>query len=230
MVKVATCWDDGVITDLRLVEMFRKYNVKATFNLNPGVMGPERIQSYWIDNIEEYSRSYCGFRVGRLSRGDIAEVYQGFQVASHNMFHQKAGSIPDADFLKAALDARHILEDIVQHDCLGFAWPCGLTTPTTADLLRDAGFAYGRTTQYTDNVLDYEHPLMLKSNCHYLDRQFINKFEKAKAENGIFYFWGHSYEMMDCEGMWETMERRIKYISEDPETEWIDVVDIVKMK
>lgn len=230
MVKVATCWDDGVITDLRLMDIFRKYNAKATFNLNPGFMGPKRVESYWVKTMENYAAAYRGFRVGYLSIGDIGEVYKGFQLASHCMKHEAAGSLPDDQFLKAALDARHFLEDIVQHDCLGFAWPNGAVTQSTADLLRDAGFAYGRTVQYSEKVTDYKHPMILNSSCHHSDAYFIDKFKKAKAENGVFYFWGHSYEFMDCDGMWNTFEKKIKYISEDPETEWIDVVDIVKIK
>jgi hypothetical protein len=37
MIKVAQCWDDGVLNDLKLTELLRKYNAKATFNLNPAL-------------------------------------------------------------------------------------------------------------------------------------------------------------------------------------------------
>ena len=36
-VKVAQCWDDGVCNDIRVTDILRKYNAKATFNLNPGL-------------------------------------------------------------------------------------------------------------------------------------------------------------------------------------------------
>lgn len=42
MVYVAQCWDDGVSTDVRLIELLRKYNAKATFNLPPGNLPPHR--------------------------------------------------------------------------------------------------------------------------------------------------------------------------------------------
>ena len=35
--------------------------------------------------------------------------------------------------------------------------------------------------------------------------------------------------MMEYEKLWERMENVIKYISEDPEAEWVDVVDIVPL-
>ena len=43
MIKVAQCRDDGVATDIRLIEILRKYNAKATFNLCPGIMAEETV-------------------------------------------------------------------------------------------------------------------------------------------------------------------------------------------
>ena len=32
-------YDDGVTQDIRLIELFNKYNVKATFNINSELLG-----------------------------------------------------------------------------------------------------------------------------------------------------------------------------------------------
>ena len=37
MLKVVQCWDDGVINDIRLTDLLRRWGAKATFNLNPGL-------------------------------------------------------------------------------------------------------------------------------------------------------------------------------------------------
>ena len=34
-------YDDGIYQDERLVEIFNKYGMKATFNLNTGIQSPE---------------------------------------------------------------------------------------------------------------------------------------------------------------------------------------------
>lgn len=47
MLKVVQCWDDGVVKDIRLAEILRKYKAKATFNLNPGFHGEDRVESGW---------------------------------------------------------------------------------------------------------------------------------------------------------------------------------------
>lgn len=227
MIKVAQCWDDGVRTDIQLIEILRKYNAKATFNICPGYHADTPQEAHWVP--KEYSGfSYKGFIGGRLSKHELTEVYSGFKVASHCMRHECAGQIPDDIFIKAALDGRHFLEDLFQCECPGFAWPCGQYTPSTADALRAAGFKYGRTTKNVSDVSRFQHPMLLHSNCHYQNMQFYNLYKKAKEDgNEFFYFWGHSYEMQDSEGMWKQLEDKIQYISEDPDAVWCDVIDIV---
>lgn len=227
MVKVAQCWDDGVATDIRLVEILRKYNAKATFNLCPGNLTPERQKPSWVP-VDAEGWSHRGFRGGRIGLNELTEIYKGFEVASHCMHHENAGLIPDQDFLKAALDARMLLEDMFQRECRGFAWPCGRHTPETEKLLADAGFLYGRTVGNTDDVTACANPLALEANCHFLDSAFWQKFQAAK-KSGVFYFWGHSYEMFEYDPLWNRYEETIRRISEDPEAEWVNVVDLVPL-
>lgn len=227
MIKVAMCWDDGVATDIRLIEILHKYNAKATFNLCPGIMGEETVQASWTDPLSR-SWSHNGFRGGRIGKKDLKAVYRGFQVASHCWKHETAGQVPDGDFIKAAMDARDFLEDIFQQECRGFAWPNGKHTPETEQLLAEAGFRYGRAVTYTSDLRSNTNLLALKPNCRFLDPQFWKIFDEAR-KTGFFYFWGHSYEMMDFSTLWERFEINIKALSEDPEVEWVDVIDLAEL-
>lgn len=229
-IKVAQCWDDGVYTDVRLIGILREYGAKATFNLNPGRAPEETVLPHWtrfVDNVRTWS--YRGFCAGKIAVKDFKHVYNGFKVASHCWNHEGAGKVPDDEFVEAAVKARKLLEDIFETECPGFAWPNGLNTPETVKLLKEAGFAYGRTTRNVDDVTDCKEPLTLNSNCHFADTKFMDKYLHAKETGGAFYFWGHSYEMMDCEGMWDLMEQKIRYITEDPDAEWVDVIDLVPL-
>lgn len=225
MIKVVQCWDDGVLNDIRLTELLRKYNAKATFNLNPAFHEDERLEASWkAAGSNEWSCK--GFRDGKLSKNELVDVYSGFKIASHCMRHENAGSIPDDEFLKAALDARHYLEDLFQMDCTGFAWPCGVYTQSTADALLEAGFSYGRTVENTDCVEKLSHPMLLHPTCHFQDNDFYKHYDQVKKDNGIFYFWGHSYECLDSEGLWNQLEHKLKYITDDEEAEWCDLDSI----
>jgi len=225
MVKVACCWDDGVVNDIRLIELLRKYHGKATFNLNPGLMREGRDVSRWVPVGEG---GFHGFANGKVGLNELRDIYADFTVASHGWLHLNANEHTAEEILKDAVDARHYIEDVFQRDCPGFAWPYGRYTPEACKLLKDAGFAYGRTTEYTTNVGATDAPLRLQSSCHFQDNKFWDKFLDAKAKNGIFYFWGHSYEMLDCPGLWDQMEQKLAKFDEDPEVEWIDVIDIVR--
>ena len=227
MIKVAQCWDDGVATDIRVIEILRKYNAKATFNLCPGSIPEDTVPYSWPEPAGR-NWSIKGFSNGRVGKKDLTAVYDGFQVASHCWNHESAAAVPPADFLKSAMDARKFLEDLFQRECRGFAWPYGQHTPETERLLFEAGFRYGRTTANTADVTCCTQPLALASNCHFLNRNFWQIFEDAK-KTGAFYFWGHSYEMMDCPQIWERFELAIRLLSEDPEVEWVDVIDLVPL-
>lgn len=228
MIKVAQCWDDGVATDIRLADIFRKYGAKATFNLCPGLITQdETIMPSWLDPASRVP-SFRGFSAGRVGRKDLVKVYGDFKVASHCMKHETAGRVPLETFIRGAVDARKILEDTFGRECPGFAWPCGQCPDDAAKALRDAGFRYGRTTEsVSGDASKTPDPIRLAANCHFLAKDFWTKFDEVKKTGGVFYFWGHSYEMMDSEGLWDQMEGKIAAISADPEVEWIDVIDIV---
>ena len=229
MVKVACCWDDGVVNDIRLIELLRKYHAKATFNLNPGNMTPQRGTPEWVPPTAQ-GWSYQGFRDGKVGLNELRDIYGDFQVASHGWFHKHAHRVSTEEFIKDAVDARKYLEDVFQRECPGFAWPHGAYTTETCYRMLEEGFAYGRTTEYTDHVGKTDAPMRLQSSCHYLNWQFNEKFQAAKASGDIFYFWGHSYEMMDCENLWRQLEMKLAMLAADPDVEWIDVIDIVRPK
>ena len=220
MIKVAQCWDDGVLNDIKVAELCRKYEAKATFNLNPGF--------HWAKKrITDQGHCYLGkYYSGKLAWDEVTSVYEGFEVASHGMCHLPADRI-DAKVIAAdAVSARNIIEDKFQEECRGFAWPAGLYTQECCDLLREAGFAYGRTVEYAEQVLPCKDFMALRSNCHFQDPDFWQKFEKARS-GGVFYFWGHSYEMMDDPALWAEYEDKLRRLNEDPEVEWINVIDMV---
>lgn len=222
MVQVACCWDDGVETDIRLIELLNNCHAKATFNLNPGLMYPGiRRTSAW-----QFPEN-PGFVNRVVSLKEAADIYKGFRIASHGYFHANALKVPVKEFVYDATEARLVLEDLFQMEIPGFVYGSGCSTEDTAKGLADAGFLYGRTTENTLHVLDCKNPLLLKSSAHFRHDDFIARFEAAKRENGVFYFWGHSCEMQDSEPEWKKFEQRLAYISSDPETQWIDVADIV---
>lgn len=222
--KIAQCWDDGVVNDIRLTELLRKYHAKATFNLSPGALPPQREACRWIFPGER-TWNHLGFHGGHVGQNELTDIYGDFKVASHCFLHEGATNHPLAEFITSAIDARKFLEDRFQRPCPGFAWPGGGYTAAACDALRNAGFAYGRTTENTDDATACADPLALRTNCHFQARNFYARYEAARP-TGVFYFWGHSYEMLDCAGLWNQLEDKFRFIADDPEAEWVDVIDL----
>ena len=67
MKAVTFSFDDGVLQDVRLIEMLNKYGLKATFNINSGKFGIK-------DTIVRNGRSVCH---DRISECDICRAYVG---------------------------------------------------------------------------------------------------------------------------------------------------------
>ncbi len=212
--KVVQCWDDGVTKDRPLIEILRKYDAKATFNLNPGLHQKTSIPT-WV---------YKETQVGRLGLDEMPELYQGFVIANHTVSHPHLENLPAAEARAQIVDGRKQLQDMFQQEVRGFAFPFGTYNDETLALLREAGHAYGRTVRNEAQCFPPEDPMAFHSTCHFLCEDFWDRYEKAK-EGGVFYFWGHSYEMINDE-MWSAFDAKIARISADSEAEWLDVIDL----
>ncbi|WP_309400867.1 polysaccharide deacetylase family protein [Cerasicoccus maritimus] len=215
--KVVQCWDDGVNDDIRLTDIFRKHGAKASFNLNPQTHRAERNGGFserWGKTIE------------RLAKSELAAVYAGFTIANHSQSHPWPTRIPLSDWRDEVFDARKILQDWFQRPIHGFVYPFGDCDAATADVVREAGHCYARTTKNTTPCWPAEDPMFFHPDCHFHKDNFWELYEQAKASNcGVFYFWGHSYEIC-TEEQWTAMDKQIARITADPDTEWAELPEL----
>ena len=102
--KVLTMsYDDGRLEDRRLVELFNRYGIRGTFNLNGGLPRPERIpESEWV------------------------ELYKGHEVACHTYHHPTISRSPLDQTARQVLADRMQLEGVMATLC------AVLPTPTAA--------------------------------------------------------------------------------------------------
>jgi peptidoglycan-N-acetylglucosamine deacetylase len=211
---VVQCWDDGVTTDVRLAEVFRKHKAKATFNLNAGRYEAQR-KPGWM---------YKDTQVSRLGWDEMHEAYAGFTIANHSLMHLRLEQVPVADARRDIVEGRDRLQQFFGQPVLGFAYPFGGYNEAVMELLQEAGHVYARTTSYVEQPFPPKHPMAFHSCCHFLAPDFWARYEKAR-EGGVFYFWGHSYEIIS-EPMWQEVENQMARISADPDVRWKNVVDL----
>jgi peptidoglycan/xylan/chitin deacetylase (PgdA/CDA1 family) len=104
--KVVQCWDDGVTADARLVEILRKHNATATFNLNAGLHEAKRKPS-WV---------YQGTEVGRLGWDEMKDVYGGFTIANHSLTHPSLAKLPADAARRDIAEGRDRLQQFLRDD------------------------------------------------------------------------------------------------------------------
>jgi len=218
---ITQCWDDGVDDDIRVAEILRKCNAKGTFNLNPGLHKPTRELSWKYQNPSGFSKE-----VYRLGTDEFNSVYQGFDIAGHSMTHPYPTAIPLETWKAEVGDCKKWLEDFFGFEVRGFTYPFGQYSDPVKEAVRECGHTYARTVENVDKPFPPEDPMALHSHCHFLALDFWEKFEKVRNEDGVFYFWGHSYEIC-TEPMWDAFEIKIKTISETPGAEWQFIADLV---
>ncbi len=217
MMLVTQSWDDGVLDDVRLTDILRKHKATATFNLNPGLIRDERAFGWQFKDHDVY----------RLSLGDVRALFGEFEVASHSMTHPRLEQLPREQVRQELVDSRRILEDWFQRPIQGFAYPFGTFGGIVKEELRAAGYVYARTIQRADHVFPPEDPMELRVNTHVHDPAFWDAYARAKAAGGVFYFWGHSYEIR-TDAMWDEFEEKIARLSADPDVRWVTNIELFK--
>ncbi|MCB1768861.1 MAG: polysaccharide deacetylase family protein [Candidatus Competibacteraceae bacterium] len=210
--RVVQSWDDGVVDDIRLTELLRRHSAKATFNLNPGLHQSQR----------SFSFQYGDKEVLRLGRDELDGVYAGFEIANHSLTHSYLPDLSPADLIHEVRDSRQLLQDWFQQPVRGFCYPFGGFNPTVKDAVRSADHIYARTVAALESVFPPVDSLEFGANCHFTDPAFWNHYERAKTLDSVFFFWGHSYELVN-EAMWMDLEDKIAGISADSAAAWVDL-------
>jgi peptidoglycan/xylan/chitin deacetylase (PgdA/CDA1 family) len=218
---VTQCWDDGVVDDIRVGEILRKYNAKGTFNLNPGLHKKSRELSWNFKSSSGISKE-----VYRIGTEEFKSVYAGFDIAGHSMTHPRPPAIPLENWRTEVADCKKWLEDFFGFEVRGFAYPFGQYSDPVKEVVRECGHTYARTVKNVDKPFPPDDPMELHSHCHFLSPDLMSKFEKVRNEDGIFYFWGHSYELCS-EEMWSDFENKTKTMSETPGVEWKFIADLI---
>ena len=198
-------YDDGVTQDRRLVEIFNKYGLKCTFNINSELLGREN--SLIRDGVE--------IRHDKILPCEVKTLYEGHEVAAHTLTHPSLVKLEnDAEVIRQVEEDRKNLSALVGYDVVGFAYPGGGRNfdDRVADLIRNnTGVKYARGTfstysfepqkdLYTFDPTVYHHIDMDK--MFELGDEFL-ALEPTSPQ--CFYIFGHAYEF-DIRDEWDRFE------------------------
>jgi peptidoglycan/xylan/chitin deacetylase (PgdA/CDA1 family) len=224
-------YDDGKIEDYRLLELFKKYNIKATFNLNSSIKDSKHIpQNEW------------------------RELYKDHEVAVHTMTHPTMERCSTYQICEELIEDKNNLEHIMGRPVRGLAFPNGSYNEEIINMAKSLGFKYARVAgdKYANIcsakffAKEAEGPILLGDEtgfgmpqdfmhwlptCHHnhhlvsLGKDFTELSKKQYLY--MMYVWGHSFEF-ERNNNWEVMEEFCKIISNRDDIWYATNIEVVE--
>ena len=211
MKAITFSYDDGVTQDQRLIRLFDKYGMKATFNLNSGTLG----------NGGSLVREEVTVSHAKPRPCEVKEIYKNHEVAAHTIVHPMLTDKPDDYIIEQVEGDRKALSEIVEYDVKGFAYPGGGVNFNrhVADVIRDnTGIKYCRTTvsshnfDIQDDLYVFEPTVYHHCEWDKMEKLAEKFLELTPDKPQIFYIWGHAYEF-DIHKDWERFEEFLQKIA-----------------
>lgn len=221
---VTFSYDDGVIQDLRLAEMFDKYGVKGTFNFNSDA----KRKTYSSEEINEYFLS------------------KGHEIAVHGALHRPNGNLRPIEGIRDVLDCRLELEEKCKRIIRGMAYPdSGITRlsiltdyKAIKQYLTELDIAYARTlgkdNDHFELPVDFHAWMPTAHHDNPNLMEYIDKFLSIDTSpeayhstrfSRLMYIWGHSFEF-DRNDNWERMEKILEKLSGNDEIWYATNIEI----
>lgn len=202
---VTFSYDDGVTQDARLVELFNRYGLKCTFNLNSGIMS---YTNCWEGG---------GISIHRMNAAGLPKLYRGHEIAVHTLTHPDLTKYDTETVRNEVLLDKQNLERIFDCEVVGMAYPYGTYNEEVIAVLRECGIRYSRTVEESVSTAFPADLLKLRPTAHHnhkklleLARSFVE--EPADQQPRLLYIWGHSYEF-DMDSSWDRMEELCRILA-----------------
>ena len=201
-------FDDGVVQDAKLIDIFNRNGLKGTFNFNTGLR-----------------------RFREFDKEEFIKLYAGHEVACHGEFHPFFDLLPRTELVREVMNDRRKLEEITGSVITGLAYPNGSYSPKVIEILETCGIEYARTTAATMRTRAFpENFLAWHPTCHYRDAMelsdaFINE---TRPFPQVFYIWGHSYEFDRGVKDWQYMEDLAAKLGNRQDTWYVTNIELCR--
>ena len=203
-------FDDGVTQDRRLIELFNKYGLKATFNLNSSLFG---LKGGWVQNGKNLVHN-------KVFASEVKELYQGHEVAVHTLTHPNLTTQDEEVVIYQVEEDRKRLSELCGYEVVGMAYPCGGVNndDRVAEIIKNnTGVRYARTITSTFAFDKQENLHRFNPSVYIMQPELDEVIDKFLAletdEPQLLYIWGHAYEMDTTRIPWERFENVCKKLA-----------------
>ena len=205
-------FDDGVVQDIKAIEILNKYGLKATFNLNSGTLGL----------LSEHKWEGGSYRHDKVNAKDVRKIYEGHEVGAHTIYHPNLVNLSTERIIAEVEGDRCALENLVGYEISTMAYPCGPinSDERVANILREhTGIQFARSYQSNGSFDLQEDFLLFQSTVYFVHvkemYRLAEKFLEMNPEKPqLYYIWGHTYELdIGCNIKWEDFEAFCRFIA-----------------
>lgn len=200
---VTFSYDDGILQDRRLVQLFNQYGIKSTFNLNYGLLSED---GYWENQ---------GVIVKRLPLEEVVSLYEGHEIANHGLQHPNIAAASFTEKQLQIVEGKKRLEELTGKVIDGMAYPFGTVDDDMIQIMKLAGVNYGRTVDCTGGFTLPDDWYRWGPTAHHNSTdifRIISDYMKLDQEEiSVLYIWGHSYEF-DVDKNWDHIEEICKQL------------------
>ena len=178
----------------------RANGLRGTFNLNSGFLG-------WRDDILRSGRVVDHSHVPAQ---EVAQLYDGFEVAVHTVSHPDLTTLSDEGVLYEVLSDRIALDRLVGYPVRGMAYPFGTTDGRVGSLLARCGIRFARGVRVTGDFSLPGDNYDWACSCHHEGLEpLIEPFLEHDEALKLLSVWGHSYEF-DQKDSWMQIEAQMR--------------------
>ena len=207
---VTFSYDDGMVQDIKLIELMNQYGIKATFNINSERLGAPALHEYKGHTICRY----------RICQKDIRKIYEGHELAVHTLTHPRLTTLEEQEIIYQVEQDRLNLSELAGYEVVGMAYPCGGVNndDRVAEIIRNhTGVKYSRTITCNGSFAPQENLFRFDPTVYHLhwDEMMAlgQQFVELKTDTpAVFYIWGHSYELDYKLNYWNKLEEFFRLI------------------
>ena len=183
-------YDDGLVDDIALAQLFDRNGIIGTFHLNSGFLDTKAIWNEGKTN--EVLQTY-------LSRDTLKHIFKDHEIAVHGTYHKALVGLSDEEILEEINVDIENLTALSNNKISSMAYAFGSTNKKVADVIRTTQLTNARTVNASHNFELPQNYYLWNPTCH--DNEALNYLEEYVSLNSsnlsLFYVWGHSWEFRD---------------------------------
>ncbi len=195
-------YDDAIGTDLILIKLLEKFNIKCTFNINCGLLDPK-------GSVKPKDQVFF-----RLTEDDLKKYYDNplCEVATHGFTHPYLEKLTTPQCIVEILKDRQTLENLFGKIVRGHAYPYGTYNEDVVNVLKNLGISYARTVESHHSFKLPTDWLKMGTTCHHNDPMLMSLADDfingnvGEGDGWLFYLWGHTFEFAQNNN-WDVIEK-----------------------